>query len=74
MAGDNPTERRRLAHTLARWSSIILLLPSTMAVGFFVGHWLDGRLGTSPWLGMIGFFLGSAGGLYQTYKIVSGRD
>lgn len=69
-----PEERRRSAALIARWSSIIFLLPSSMGVGFFIGHWGDGRLNTTPWLTLAGFLLGSFAGLYQSYRIVSGRE
>jgi ATP synthase protein I len=32
------------------------------------GKWLDSRLGTSPWLLIIGVFVGAAGGFYSFYR------
>jgi len=32
-----------------------------------VGAWLDGRLGTSPWLLVIGAFVGAGAGFYSLY-------
>lgn len=32
-------------------------------LGLFAGQWLDKRLGTSPWLSLVGLGLGSAAGL-----------
>lgn len=37
--------------------------------GYFLGYWLDGKLGTSPYLSLVGLFLGIAAGFYQLYKI-----
>ena len=37
-------------------------------VFMFVGKWLDGRLGTSPWLLILGVFTGAAGGFYSIYR------
>ena len=34
----------------------------------FVGKWLDARLGTSPWLLILGVFVGAAGGFYSIYR------
>lgn len=34
----------------------------------FVGMWLDRRLGTSPWLLILGVFTGAAGGFYSIYR------
>lgn len=33
----------------------------------FVGHWIDGRLGTTPWLLITGAFVGGAAGFYSLY-------
>ncbi len=33
----------------------------------FVGYWLDGRLGTTPWLLITGAFVGGAAGFYSLY-------
>jgi ATP synthase protein I len=34
----------------------------------YVGKWLDSRLGTAPWLLMIGVFVGAAAGFYSFYR------
>lgn len=65
-------DRRQWARRLAEWSSIIFLLPASLAVGFFLGYWLDWALGVSPWLKIGGLLAGGAAGLYQTFRIVSG--
>lgn len=44
-----------------------------MAAGFFLGYWLDGLLGTSPWLRVVFLLLGSAAGFYQTFRIITSR-
>lgn len=36
-----------------------------VVVFFFLGYWLDGKLGTSPWLSIGGAFVGAAGGLIK---------
>jgi ATP synthase protein I len=43
---------------------------ASMAVCIFGGRWLDGRLGTSPWLTLLGAFLGIALGFYIFFKTV----
>ena len=58
---------------LAEWSSIIFLLPASLAVGFLLGYWLDPLVGASPWLKICGLVLGGTAGIYQTFRIVSGR-
>ena len=35
---------------------------------FFVGQWLDGKFGTTPWLLIIGVFLGGGASFYSMYR------
>ncbi|MBI4540617.1 MAG: AtpZ/AtpI family protein [Gemmatimonadetes bacterium] len=37
------------------------------ALFLFVGRWLDGRLGTDPWLMILGAFVGGGAGFYSLY-------
>ncbi len=37
---------------------------------FFLGLWLDGKLGTTPWLAFGGAFFGGGTGLYNLYAHV----
>ena len=34
----------------------------------YVGKWLDGKLGTAPWLLMAGVFVGAGAGFYSFYR------
>jgi len=36
-----------------------------------IGYWLDRRLGTSPWLLVLGVFAGAAGGIWSMYQKVT---
>ena len=40
----------------------------SVVFGLFGGRWLDGKLGTSPWLSMIGFGLGVIAGFRFLYR------
>jgi ATP synthase protein I len=44
-------------------SSLGLMLPSSIAVGLFLGYILDKVFGTQPWMLIIFFFLGTASGI-----------
>ena len=35
---------------------------------FFVGRWADQRLGTAPWLMLVGMVVGGSAGFYSMYK------
>jgi F0F1-type ATP synthase assembly protein I len=49
-----------------KYAQIGLELAAAVLLGFWTGYWLDGRLGTSPWL-MLG---GAAGGLGAGFYLV----
>jgi ATP synthase protein I len=34
----------------------------------YVGKWLDSKLGTAPWLLMLGVFVGAGAGFYSFYR------
>jgi len=39
-----------------------------IVIFLFLGRWLDGRWNTTPWLMLVGGFLGAGGGLYSFIK------
>jgi F0F1-type ATP synthase assembly protein I len=43
-------------------------LAVTVVVLFFLGRWLDDRLGTSPWLMLAGLLLGIVGGMIKFFR------
>lgn len=56
---------------IAALSSLGLMLPSAIAVGLFIGYWLDKFFGTHPWL-LLGFtILGVASGLISLVRGLS---
>ena len=53
---------------LAEASSVGLILPSSIAVGLFLGYMLDKWLGTAPWMLLIFLVLGIVSGLLSLYR------
>jgi ATP synthase protein I len=53
---------------LAELSSLGLMLPSSIAVGLFIGYQLDKLLGTRPWLLILFFLLGTASGFLSLIR------
>lgn len=51
-------------------------LALTVVVLFFVGDWLDKKWGTSPWLMLVGLFIGIVGGLikFSRTALEAGRE
>lgn len=45
-----------------------LQFAASILIFLFVGRWLDSRLGTAPWLLMLGVFFGAAGGFFSIYR------
>ena len=55
-------ETRRAIRELAYFSTIGLSIALSIFIGLFAGVYLDRRLGTHPWLTLIGLGLGIAAG------------
>jgi len=47
----------------------MLILVSTLG-GLGLGYWLDGKLGTTPWLAFALTLVGLGAGLYETVRIL----
>jgi len=60
--------------TLRKWAELTGLGPTLAAsvlVGWFLGSWLDGKLGTSPWIMTGGLFLGAIGGFIEVARVLA---
>ena len=53
---------------IAALSSLVLMLPSSIAVGLLFGYWLDKWLGTDPWLLITFLLLGIFSGFYSLLR------
>ena len=51
---------RKDQRNLARASIIGMEISIPVIVGLVLGHWADGRFGTSPWLTLLGIVAGTA--------------
>ncbi len=56
---------------IASLSSLALMLPSSIAVGLFLGYYLDKFFGTHPWLLLVFFILGIVSGFYSLIRGLS---
>jgi len=57
-----------------RYAGLGFQLAASIAIFALGGWWLDGKLGTSPWLLIVGVFTGFGGGLYSLIKRVPGAS
>lgn len=64
MAG---TDARTL-RMIGQLSTIGLAFVFALMMGFGAGYWLDQRLGTRPWLSLLGFALGLAAGVLNVVR------
>ena len=64
---DNP-QRKFNFRKLAALSSLGLMLPSSIAVGLFMGYFLDKLFGTHPWMLSIFTLLGVASGFLSLFR------
>lgn len=65
------TERKRVAREVGRYTGFGLTWALSVLFFLLIGYWLDGRLGTLPWLTMVGAFVGAAGGFLSLYKALT---
>jgi ATP synthase protein I len=54
---------------ILRYSSLGLEMGIAVAIGYFIGHWLDGKLGTDPWLTLLFLLFGIAAGFRSVIKL-----
>ena len=55
---------------IGQLSTIGMSFVFALILGFGAGYWLDGALGTKPWLTFIGFFFGLAAGVLNVYRVL----
>jgi len=55
---------------IGQLSTIGMSFVFAIVLGFGAGFWLDGALGTKPWLSFIGFFFGLAAGVLNVYRVL----
>ena len=66
MADTSPTTWQ----LIGQLSTIGMSFVFALVIGFGAGFWLDGLLGTKPWLTFIGFFFGVAAGVLNVYRVM----
>jgi ATP synthase protein I len=55
---------------IGQLSTIGMSFVLAIVLGFGGGFWLDGVLGTKPWLSFVGFFFGLAAGVLNVYRVL----
>lgn len=60
---------RTWTHSFGPYLTMGIQLALAVVVFFFVGRWLDEKLGTAPWLMLAGLLVGIAGGLIKFLRL-----
>ena len=55
-------------------TSLAFTFPVSIAAGAFMGYWLDGKLGTFPWLSILFMLFGIAAGFLSLFRAVKAFD
>ncbi len=55
---------------VAPYLGLGLQLALSILIFLFIGRWVDGKLGTSPWFMLIGAFIGGTGGMIAFIRTV----
>lgn len=50
-----------------RYGAVGFELLASIAVGYYLGHWIDGKLGTR-WIALVGFLLGCYAGFSALFR------
>lgn len=51
-----------------RYAGVGIGFAASILLFLFAGYWLDGQLGTRPWLMILGVVVGSVAGFYSMYN------
>ena len=61
----------KLARSMALYSTLIVILPSSVLAGYWIGAALDEYFGSAPWLSTLLILLGAVVGFHQMYRIIT---
>jgi len=67
-------DKRKEANALYEVATLGLVFPVAIALGFFLGRWLDGAFHTRPWLTIICTALGIAAGFVNLFRAGTRSD
>lgn len=71
MAGElDPSSLARAYQQAASYLGLGVEFVVSLLVGLFAGRWLDGKLGTHPWLMLVGILLGTVAGFVNFFQRV----
>jgi ATP synthase protein I len=54
--------------SITQFAGVGLQFALSILVFLYAGQWLDRKLGTAPWMLLVGVFVGGAGSFYSMYR------
>ena len=54
--------------SITQFAGVGLQFALSILVFLYLGQWLDRKLGTAPWLLLVGVFVGGTAGFYSMYR------
>lgn len=57
-----------MAREAGQYLGLGMQFAGSIVLFLFLGQWLDGKLGTEPWLLLLGVFVGASAGFYSLYR------
>lgn len=63
-----PSEVEDRGTSVGEYAGLGLQFAMAIIVFLYAGQWLDRKLGTAPWMLLIGVFVGAGGGFYSMYR------
>ena len=74
MPDDNDKQKRENADAIYQAVSLGFLFPVAIAIGFFLGRWLDGVFHTKPWLTITLTVFGIAAAFVNLFRAARSGD
>jgi len=59
---------------VAFYAGLGFIIPVAVVLAYALGWWVDQKLGTSPVLAIVLAFVGLAGGIFETVRILTQRE
>jgi len=69
-----PTDRDSFLIAFGVYGAVGFQLVASLLVGVFLGQWLDKKWGTDPWMMFTGLILGTAGGFFNLFRLVTWKN
>ncbi|PIR17043.1 MAG: hypothetical protein COV46_05910 [Deltaproteobacteria bacterium CG11_big_fil_rev_8_21_14_0_20_49_13] len=66
--------KRSTMYIFGLYGMVGIQLAISVVVGLAFGNYIDGKIGTSPWLAITGTILGTVGGMWNLVKILKWNE